>query len=225
MSMGPAVHVIDDDASMREALRCLLESVHLRTETYESCEEFLDLYDPAVHGCVVSDVRMPGMSGLELLEKLVAEGDRVPVVLITGYGDISMAVRAMEEGASAFITKPFNDQHLLDRVRRALTQDAGRRRCQAKAAAIQERFAALTPREQEVMRLVIAGRANKVIAAELGVSCKTVEGHRSRVMEKMQADNLPDLVRMGLVVEFVGDNPDCRLGKSPYMPVLAQSIS
>jgi len=213
MTTQPTVYVVDDDPSIRDAIRCVVESISLPVETFASCEEFLDVYAPKAHGCLVLDVRLPGMGGFELQEKLAAKSIGIPIILITGYGEVSMAVRAIKNGATDFLTKPFGDQDLLDAVRQALDADAAARDRQAQALAIEQRYDRLTSREREVMALVIAGKANKVIAAELGVSCKTVEGHRSRVMEKMEADSLPALVRMGVAMELPGATPQGCMGK------------
>ncbi len=213
MSCEPTVYVVDDDRSTRDVLRRLIESISLRAETFCSCEEFLEDYAPNKPGCIVLDVRLPGMSGFELQEWLTAQGDGIPIIMITGYGDVSMAVRAIENGAVDFLTKPFNDQAILDRIRQALDRDATIRQRRARTQVIRERFAALTQREREVMVLVIEGKANKVIAAELGISCKTIEGHRARVMEKMSADSLAGLVRMGLTLELTGIDLGTRSGE------------
>lgn len=213
MTTQPTVYVVDDDPSIRDAIRCVVESISLPVETFASCEEFLDVYAPGAPGCLVLDVRLPGMGGFELQDKLAAESIGIPIILITGYGEVSMAVRAIKNGAMDFLTKPFGDQDLLDAVRQALDSDAVARDRQARALAIEQRYDRLTSREREVMALVIAGKANKVIAAELGVSCKTVEGHRSRVMEKMEADSLPALVRMGMAMELPGTTPQVCMGK------------
>jgi len=192
----PLVHVVDDEPAIRESLGMLLRSVGLRSRAYAGAHEFLDAWRPDGTECLVCDVRMPGMSGLELQEALNARHVRLPVVLITGHGDVAMAVRAMKAGASDFIEKPFNDQVLLDAVNRALAhardgQGAGR-------AEIEARLESLTPREREVMLLVAEGRPNKVVATRLGLSTRTVEVHRAKLMEKMQARSLADLVRMAI---------------------------
>lgn len=192
----PFVHVVDDEPAIRESLGMLLRSVGLKSRAYAAAHEFLEAWRPAGTECLVCDVRMPGMSGLELQEALNARQARLPVVLITGHGDVAMAVRAMKAGASDFIEKPFNDQVLLDAVNRALArardgQGAGR-------AEIEMRLDSLTPREREVMLLVVEGRPNKVVATRLGLSTRTVEVHRAKLMEKMQARSLADLVRMAI---------------------------
>ena len=199
MNIEPIVFVVDDDQAMRNSLKWLIESVGMQVETYASASEFIDSYYPGRAGCLLLDVRMPGMSGLELQAYLSRQEIRIPIVIITGHGDVSMAVRAMKAGAVDFIEKPFNDQALLDSIRNALDFDEQQRSLQAQRAEIAARLAQLTPREHEVMEMVTEGRSNKEIAAELGVSAKTVEAHRARVMDKMQADSLAELVRMALI--------------------------
>jgi two-component system response regulator FixJ len=208
MSSTPVVYVIDDDSAVREAMRMLIGSIRLEVETFTSCEKFLDLYDHERNSCVIVDVRLPGMSGFELQEVLAARDSSPPVIMITGYGDVAMAVRAIENGAVDFLTKPFNDQVLLDRISEALSLDTANRERRRRTAALRERYDSLTPREREVMALVVSGRANKAVAADLQVSCKTVEGHRAHVMEKMGADSLAGLVRMGLELGLMGDPPE-----------------
>lgn len=195
----PTVFVVDDDAAMRTSLRWLIESVGLSVETYNSAQEFLNAYTPDRSGCIVLDVRMPGMSGLELQEHLNSRRIMIPVIIVTGHGDIPMAVAAMKAGAVEFIEKPFNDQRLLDCVQEALQRDNRIRNDQVEKAAIDQRLDNLTPREREVMEMVVAGKANKVIAALLDVSAKTVEAHRAKVMEKMGVTSLAELVRLALI--------------------------
>lgn len=218
------VYVVEHDPLARESVVSLIESVGLTVEAFSSCEEFVDAYTPSGPGCLVLDVKMPGMGGFELLEQLVRRGDYIPVIMISEFGDASMAVRALEIGAIDFITKPINNQLLLDRIRQGLKQDAHVRSRRARTLAIQEHFATLTPREQEVMRLVVAGKANKAIAAELGVSTKTVEGHRAHVMEKMGADSLAALVRMGVALESPCRNPVSLARRLPCAALCPQAI-
>jgi RNA polymerase sigma factor (sigma-70 family) len=199
MNIEPIVFVVDDDQAMRNSLKWLIESVGMQVETYASASEFIDSYYPGRAGCLLLDVRMPGMSGLELQAYLRRQEIIIPIVIITGHGDVSMAVRAMKAGAVDFIEKPFNDQALLDSIRDALNFDEQQRSLQAQRAEIAARLAQLTPREHEVMEMVTDGRSNKEIAVELGVSAKTVEAHRARVMDKMQAGSLAELVRMALI--------------------------
>ena len=194
----PTVFVVDDDQASRDSLRWLIESVGLRVETFASARELLDRYDPGRSGCMVLDVRMPGMSGLDLFDRLAARRIAPPTIIITGHGDVPMAVRAMKAGVIDFIEKPFNDQVLLECIQRALERDAEHRQQQTRRAATGAKLALLTPREREVMEMLVAGLHNRDIATRLGISIKTVEAHRSKVMDKMQADSMSDLVRMAL---------------------------
>lgn len=198
----PNVFVVDDDQAMRSSLKWLIESVGMRVETYATADEFIQNYYPGRAGCLLLDVRMPGMSGLELQEHFLKHQINIPIIIITGHGDVPMAVRAMKSGAVDFIEKPFNDELLLESIRNALALDTEQRKTQAERAEIATRLANLTPREHEVMEMVTAGKANKEIAQALGVSAKTVEAHRSRVMEKMQADSLADLVKMAVAANI-----------------------
>jgi two-component system, LuxR family, response regulator FixJ len=197
----PTVFVVDDNEGIRNALRLLLKSVGLASRTMSSAKEFLDTYQPTEPGCLVLDVRMPGMSGIELQEQLNLRGAVIPVIFITGHGDVPMAVEAMQRGAFDFLQKPFRDQDLIDRIQRALERDKHNRAALAQHTRIHERLEALTPREREVMALMVRGLANKVIAADLGISQRTVEIHRSRVMDKSGAASLAQLVRMTLDLE------------------------
>lgn len=192
----PTVFVVDDDEGVRNSLRFLLRSVGLPTRMLSSAGEFLESYKPSQAGCLVLDVRMPGMSGLELQQQLNLRGATLPVIFITGHGDVPMAVEAMQQGAFDFLQKPFRDQDLLDRIQRALERDARNRSALAEHEKIRERIASLTPREREVLALMTQGKSNKVMAAALGVSQRTVEIHRARVMEKSGATSLAQLVRM-----------------------------
>ena len=198
---APIVFVVDDDEGVRNSLRFLLKSVGLETRALTSASEFLEAYQPAQPGCLVLDVRMPGMSGLELQQQLNQRGAVIPVIFITGHGDIPMAVEAMQQGACDFLQKPFRDQDLIDRIQRALERDAHSRAALAQRARIRERLESLTPREREVLALMARGKPNKVMAAELGVSQRTVEIHRARVMEKSGAASLAQLVRMVMDAE------------------------
>jgi two-component system, LuxR family, response regulator FixJ len=199
MSTNPTVFVVDDDQAMRTSLQWLIESTGMQVKTFESADAFLANYYPGRAGCVLLDVRMPGMSGLELQAHLAREGYALPVIIITGHGDVSMAVKAMQAGAMDFIEKPFHDEDLLRSIRRALDYDQRWRLSRAARADILARLADLTPREHEVMGMVTEGKANREIAVALGVTPKTVEAHRARVMEKMRADSLAELVRMALI--------------------------
>jgi two-component system, LuxR family, response regulator FixJ len=195
------VFVVDDDDAVRSSLRLLLKSVGFSVALFASAQEFLAAYQTEHPGCLVLDIRMPGMSGLDLQRHLSLRGAIIPIVFITGHGDVPMAVDAMQHGAFDFLQKPFRDQDLIDRVQRAFEKDAGSRRALAEVGRIRERFESLTEREREVLALVTSGKANKVVAAELDVSPRTVEIHRARVMEKMEAPSLAALVRMVLELE------------------------
>jgi FixJ family two-component response regulator len=190
------VFVIDDDTAIREALQSLLRSVGLRVATFASAREFLTSQRPDAPACLVLDVRLPGLSGLDLQRELAAVEIDLPIIFITGHGDIPMSVQAMKAGAVEFLTKPFRDQDLLDAIAQALEQDRAARAQRAGLAELRERYEQLTPREREVMGLVVSGLLNKQIAAELGVSEITIKVHRGQVMQKMGAESLADLVRM-----------------------------
>jgi FixJ family two-component response regulator len=196
----PTVYVVDDDDAVRNSLKLLLKSAGLTAETAASAPEFLGAYDAAQPGCLVLDVRMPGMSGLEMQQELNVRGAMIPVIFITGHGDIPMAVEAMQHGAFDFLQKPFRDSDLLDRVNRALLRDAESRARLRHTDRIRERLASLSPREREVLDLVTQGKANKMVAGDLGVSQRTVEIHRAHVMQKMEAGSLAELVRMMMTV-------------------------
>jgi two-component system response regulator FixJ len=196
MIASATVFVVDDDQAMRKSLRRLFERVGFEVETYADANEFLTGYDPAKPGCLLLDIRMPGMNGLDLQDKLAEDQLDIPVVVISGHGDVEKAVRAMKAGAVDFIRKPYKGQVLLARVREALERDARLRGEKARRADIAARFARLTPREREVMSLLVAGHNAKAIAYELGLSRKTVDVHRGHVMAKMQTDSLAELARM-----------------------------
>jgi two-component system, LuxR family, response regulator FixJ len=195
---SPVVMVVDDDAGVRNAMRSLLKSVGLVAALYPSAQDFLGGYDPAQPGCLVLDIRMPGMSGLELQQQLNLRGAVLPVIFMSGHGDIPMAVDAMQHGAFDFLQKPFRDQDLLDRIQKAIAKDAERREALGERERIRTHLESLTDREREVMDLMTQGRQNKMIAQELGVSPRTIEIHRARVMEKMNAQSVAELVRMVL---------------------------
>ncbi|MEW8506468.1 MAG: response regulator transcription factor [Candidatus Thiodiazotropha sp.] len=198
----PTVFVVDDDEEVRGALKLLFESVGLPVICYPSAVDYLEQFDESLPGCLVVDIRMPGMSGLDMQEKLAERPIRPPVIIITGHGDVPMAVRAVQAGAVNFIEKPFRDQILLDSVHRAIEMDAERRGEASRLSEIREHLNQLTPREREVLDLVISGMRNKNISEQLGITLSTVEAHRSRVMEKMQADSLSHLMRMMLTLEM-----------------------
>jgi len=192
------VYIVDDDQAIRHAMELLMRSVGLGYEIFHSGDEFLESHDNDRAGCLVLDIRMPGLGGLELQEKLNELGSTLPIIFITGHGDVPMAVEAMQKGAVDFIQKPFRDQELLDRISVALKTDQERRSAREEQTEVRKRIERLTNRERQVLDLVVTGKPNKVIAYELGVSQRTVEIHRARVMEKMQARSLADLVRMHL---------------------------
>lgn len=196
------VFVVDDDQAMRNSLKWLIESVGMNVETYSSAAEFIDSYYPGRAGCLLLDVRMPGMSGLELQEYFIQHQINIPIIIITGHSDVPMAVRAMKAGAVDFIEKPFNDEVLLESIRTALSIDVEQRSTQAERAEIATHLANLSPRELEVMEMVTDGCSNREIAQKLGVTSKTVEAHRSRVMEKMRADSLAELVKMAVAANL-----------------------
>ncbi len=199
MQAEETVFVVDDDEAMRSSLKWLIESMGMHVETYDSAQGFLDAYFPGRAGCLLLDVRMPGMSGLELQAYLARREQRIPVIIITGHGDVAMAVKAMKNGAVDFIEKPFDDEALIVSIRNALQYDEKQRALRSQRADLTARMSELTPREHEVMAMVTDGKSNKEIAAALGVSAKTVEVHRARVMDKMRADSLAELVRMVMI--------------------------
>lgn len=190
-SPNQTLFIIEDDADVRDALRWLFESVQYRVETYQSASQFLERKEPHVPGCLIVDVRLPGMSGLELLEQLKLEKCRLPVIIITGHGDIQMAVRAMKAGAVDFILKPFNDQCLLEVVQKCMCQV---KNCQS-VEEIDDRIKTLSEREQQILELIMEGKLNKEIAYDLSISISTVEAHRSSIMHKMHAKNLAQLIK------------------------------
>jgi FixJ family two-component response regulator len=192
----PIVFIIDDDRMVREGLQSVIKSVGLRAETFVSAQDFLAAKRPDAPACLVLDVRMPGLSGLDLQQKLGESNIEIPIIFVTGHGDIPMSVRAMKEGAHEFLTKPIRGQDLLDAVQKAIASDRGLRKERAELSDIRVRFDSLTPREKEVLDLVVAGLLNKQIADELGTSELTVKTHRAHVMEKTKADSLAHLVRM-----------------------------
>ena len=196
---SPIVHIVDDDEAVCSSLRLLLKSRGIPAVSHGSAEDFLAKYDPEQPGCLVLDVRMPGMSGLELQDELNRRGAVIPVIFITGHGDVPMAVEAMQHGAADFLQKPFKDQDLTDRIQQALAIDRRNRELLREKDAIRARLASLSPREMQVLRLVTLGKSNKVIAGDLGVSQRTVEIHRAHLMERMAATSLAQLVRMTMI--------------------------
>jgi RNA polymerase sigma factor (sigma-70 family) len=196
MTRAPLVFVVDDDPSVRSSLKFLISTVGLQVESFDSAETFLHRKPPDTASCLVLDVRLRGLSGLDFQLELAARNIRIPIVFITGHGDIPMSVRAMKAGAVEFLTKPFRDQDLLDAIRIALERDRVRREKEEKVTELQQRFESLTPREQEVVSMVVSGMLNKQIAGQLGTAENTVKVHRSRAMEKMQAQSLAELVKM-----------------------------
>lgn len=208
MSSPPdsTVFVVDDDPDIRTSFRWLIESVGLRVETYESADAFLEAYSPDVPGCLVLDVRMPGMSGLDLLDALRQRAIEIPVTIITAYGDVQKAVRAMKNGAIDFIEKPIGDQTLLDRIHQSLDSDRKRREELAEIREIEARIDLLTPREQQVMKLVVKGLSSKEAGEEFEISFKTVEAHRAKIMSKMQAKSVPHLINQCVTARWNAGN-------------------
>lgn len=192
------VFIVDDNQAVARSLRWLFETVQLKVETFSSAQSFLDGYDSSKPGCLVLDVRMPGMSGLDLQERMAAQRIHLPIIFITGHGDVQMAVRAVKSGAFDFVEKPFNDQYLLERIHKAITFDAVLRSQDTQRTQLSALFASLTMREREVLDLVVDGKSNKAIANWFGLSAKTIEVHRAKMMEKMQAHSVADLVKMAM---------------------------
>lgn len=205
MAGTPTVFVVDDDSQIRRSLVRLVESIGLPAEGFATAEEFLDTFDPERPGCVLADVRMPGLSGLDLLDALTERGSSLPVIILTGHGEVPSAVRAMKEGAFDFIEKPFSPQIVVDRLHEALSVNETRRREAEERGDVRRKLGKLTPRERQVLDLVVAGKPNRVVAVELGISDKTVEFHRSRIMTKLGAGSLAELVRLVL---RAGSNAD-----------------
>ena len=199
----PRVYIVDDDEAVRESLALLLESMDQNCQSYNSAVDFLDAFDSDMAGCLVLDIRMPGMNGLELQKQLNLQGSILPIIFVTGHGDVPMAVEAMQHGAEDFIQKPYREQDLLDKINMAIVLDESNRQALEHRHKIIDRLSNLTPREKEVMEMMVNGKANKVIAIDLGISQRTVEIHRARVMEKMDTNSLAHLVKMAVAVENV----------------------
>ena len=202
----PVVHIIDDDEGLRESLAFLLRAAQLEVRSFDSAKTFLDALPDAPVGCIITDIRMPDMSGIELLRRLKELKLGIPVIVITGHGDVPLAVEAMKIGAADFFEKPFNDDQLVASVRAALQQQQAQTKHGAERVEIEHRISTLSPREKNVLAGLIEGRANKQIAFDLGISPRTVEIYRANLMNKMQADSLSDLVRMALVVQMLGSD-------------------
>ena len=203
MQPEPIIYVIDDDDAVRQSLEFLLKTAGMTVRGFEHAKAFLDILPRVEHGCVITDVRMPGMSGIDLLSRLKDSNPNLPVIVITGHGDISLAVEAMKIGAIDFLEKPFDDDHLIAAVRAALNRDAGVVKRKAELGEITEKLAALSNRERQVLDGLVAGKANKSIAFDLGISPRTVEIYRANVMTKMAANSLSDLVRMAMLADIM----------------------
>lgn len=200
------VFVVDDDEDVRDSLQWLLESVNLNVQPYASALDFLEAYPQGQSGCVLMDVRMPGLSGLSAQKKLPDYEIDIPLIMISAHGNVDMAVTAMTQGASTFIEKPFNDQTLLDHVQKALAQDLAQREVRQRKQEVERLYSALTKRERQIFERVINGSSNQDMADDLGINRKTVEGHRANMMSKMGADSLAELIQMAVILELVGTN-------------------
>lgn len=201
MPSEPLVHIVDDDSAIRDSLSFLMKSVGFESMTYASAEAFLNQANFDRLGCLVVDVRMQGMSGLELQQLLSERGSKLPVIIITGHGDVPMAVQAMKAGAVDFLEKPYDHQLLITRIRQCLEEISKEQNRESKVAQAKSRLAQLTPRELEVMKLLVAGKHNKAIADDLDISVRTAEAHRAKVMKKLHADSLSDIVRIALLMQ------------------------
>jgi len=205
MSEEQVVYIVDDDPDVRESLVILMETVGQAFKEYESAHAFLEDYHGGMRGCLVADIRMPRMSGLELQEKLIDAGSLLPIIFITGHGDISLAVKAMRRGALDFIRKPFHEQNLLDRINEALDIEDGKRQAQMDKQQLVERFDSLSQRELEVLELVAQGKMSKVVADDLGISERTVEAHRSHIMQKLGIHTVAQLIRLKIQIEMLSE--------------------
>ena len=205
MSEEQVVYIVDDDCDVRESLVILMETVGQAFKEYESAHAFLQDYHEGMRGCLVADIRMPRMSGLELQEKLIDAGSLLPIIFITGHGDISLAVKAMRRGALDFIRKPFHEQNLLDRINEALDIEDGKRQAQMDKQQLVERFDSLSQRELEVLELVAQGKMSKVVADDLGISERTVEAHRSHIMQKLGIHTVAQLIRLKIQIEMLSE--------------------
>jgi len=205
MSEEQVVYIVDDDPDVRESLVILMETVGQAFKEYESAHAFLQAYHGGMRGCLVADIRMPRMSGLELQEKLIDAGSLLPIIFITGHGDISLAVKAMRRGALDFIRKPFHEQNLLDRINEALDIEDGKRQAQMDKQQLVERFDSLSQRELEVLELVAQGKMSKVVADDLGISERTVEAHRSHIMQKLGIHTVAQLIRLKIQIEMLSE--------------------
>ncbi|MHB1034286.1 MAG: response regulator transcription factor [Pirellulales bacterium] len=220
----PTVFVVDDDADLRRVLTVLIKAMHLDVRDFASAAEFLNAFDPAQSGCLLVDVRMPGMSGIELLDVLASRSVSLPVIMISGHGDVPMAVRVMKAGAVAFLEKPFRDHELWESIQQAIRLDTERRRDFGWRNEVKERIGNLTPMEREVMDLIVTGESNKSMALRLGVSVRTVEVRRAKVMRKMRAATMADLIRWALIVDADGGKASVRCAKprSACLPPLPE---
>ena len=205
MSEEQVVYIVDDDSDVRESLVILMETVGQAFKEYETAHAFLEDYHGGMRGCLVADIRMPRMSGLELQEKLIDAGSLLPIIFITGHGDISLAVKAMRRGALDFIRKPFHEQNLLDRINEALDIEDGKRKAQMDKQQLVERFDSLSQRELEVLELVAQGKMSKVVADDLGISERTVEAHRSHIMHKLGIHTVAQLIRLKIQIEMLSE--------------------
>lgn len=203
MNKDQTIYIVDDEKPVRDSIKFLMESIGLQAKGFASAQEYLDQFDADAPGCLITDIRMPMMSGLDLQQKLSEKALHLPIIMITGHGDVPMAVSAIQQGAIDFVEKPFNNQKLLDLVYKALEIDAKRRGENTKLGDIQQKYQYLTDKEQQVFELVIKGDLNKQIAKELFVTQSAIEARRAKIMEKMQANNLSDLMRMGMVMGMI----------------------